>query len=275
MFKVQQKILHVLISAFGAMLLAGCVSNPSERRSEIQRAKSVTIICCDVASAPAVVSGTSMYGGALLGLGGGMLGAIATRSGLTGTQDNRTKAFLQRIDKDSLPLASEFVAEVERELKLRGYDVRVLSERGFDGYNNRYATNSGEITSQLVLEVRYAAQIVDHYERFFPTLAANYAVRRASDYATLNFGYIATRDLTIKAPSFGEANVIRAPILNVMGPIGAVFRNAQFVDLKEEQLVRGNDSVLIENARRLYDGTVSANKDLAALLVRRFDQVHE
>jgi hypothetical protein len=256
-------------------LIAGCATNPVERRNEIQRAKSVTVVCCDATSPAAVVSGTAIYGGALLGLGGGVLGAIATRGALGGSKDSRTTTFLQRANKTELPLASDFISTVSDELRARGYEVRTLSARGYDGYSARYPTAPGEVTSQLVLEIRHAAHIAEHYERFLPTIAANYSVRRASDYSVLNFGYVATRDATIKAPPFGDANVVRAPILNVMGPVAAAFRVAEFVTLEEAQLVHGSDAALFENAARMYEATLRANRDAAKLLVAKIDQVRD
>lgn len=255
--------------------LAGCVTNPVERASEIQRSKSVTIICCDATSPSAVVSGNAIYAGALLGMGGGMLGAVAGRSGLSGSQDARTSTFFQRAGKVELPLATDFIAALSDELQARGYKTTTIYPRGFDGYANRYQTASGEVSTQLILEIRHAGHVADYRDRFLPTLAASFSVRRASDNVTLNSGYVATRDMTISPPPFGDPNIVRAPILNVMGPVGHVFKEAEFLTLDESQLVRGGDSALFESAQRLYEGTIRANRALAKLLVSKMDQIKQ
>jgi hypothetical protein len=268
-------LLRLIGLAFGVALVAGCVSNPAERTSEILRSKSITIICCDATSPAAIVSGQGIYAGALLGMGGGMLGALASRSSLKGAVDTRTNTFFQRAGKGELPLATDFIATLSSELKARGYKTAVIYPRGFDGYTNRYQTSAGEVSTELVLEIRHAGQIADYKERFLPTLAASFSVRRASDNATLNSGYVATRDMSIAPPPFGDPNIVRAPILNVMGPIGYVFKNAEFVTLDDSQLVHGGDSSLFDNAQKLYDGTIRANREMAKLLVVQLDQVKQ
>lgn len=254
--------------------LAGCASNPVENKAEIQRAKSITVVCCDSTSSGAVVSGTAMYSGALLGLGGGMLGAVANRSAMGGSQDGRTSRFIERAGKGALDLPSGFAEAIASELVSKGYAVNLVYPMGYDGFNSQYALAPQQIKGDLILEVRYAGQIVDHADRFFPTFAASFAVRRAADKKMLNRGALATRDPSVKAPPFGDANVVRAPMLVAFGP-AAMVQVAEFLDIDESQRVNGGDEALFANAARLYEGTLRANRDLAKLLVSRLDQVKQ
>ena len=204
-----------------------------------------------------------------------MLGAIGTRGALGASVDSRTNAFFQRAGKNDLPLPNDFITALSNELVARGYKTSVIYPRGYDGYNNRYAVAAGEITSQLVLEIRYAGHIADYKDRFMPTLAAGFSVRRSTDNAVLNSGFVATRDVTIAPPPFGDPNVVRAPILTAMGPIAYVLKNTEFVTLDESQFVHGGDAALFESAAKLYDGAIRANQQMAKLLVVQLDQVKQ
>ncbi len=255
----------LLFSAF----VVGCASNPAEFRDEIKTAKSITIVCCDTTAAVSVQSSAGM----VLGGGGGLLGAAVSRGAILGSQDSRTNEFYRNAGGPPLPLPADFLKSLEKALTDQGYSVFTEYPKNFDGYKNTYGLDHAKVKTQLILEVRYAGQIAEYNKRFFPTLAASFAVRRATDNKALNFGYVATSDPGVTSPlgiSLG-VEILRAPILSSISTLGAV-QFAHLIQLSESQTVPGVDSDLMNNARRLYDGTESANRDMAKLLASRISE---
>jgi hypothetical protein len=241
------------------VLAAGCNTNTIELRDEVRRAKSITIICCDN-TASASVTGTSMM---VLG-GTGVLGLGAVK----GSSDARTTKFYESASSPPLQLPNMFLNELQESLKQQGYLVTSEYPHAFDGFNNSYVLDSSKIKSELILEVRYAGQIGEYQNRYFPTLAATFNVRRASDRKSLNTGIVATSDPGITSPLVLGVEILRAPILSTLVPSGAT-KLARMVQLEDSQVVKGDDAALIANAKRLYTGVEKANRDVARMLSSR------
>ncbi len=243
-----------------ALLLVGCNTNQPELRDEIRKAKSITIICCDTTTAATVKdAGMMIIGGA---------GGIAGRSSIQGDVDSRTSRFYESAGAPPLQLPATFVKELADNLKLLGYSVVSEYPHAYDGYSGRYLFDTTKVTSQLVLEVRYAGHIGEYQRRYFPTLAATFTVRRTSDSKSLNFGWVATSDPGITSPLGAGVEMLRAPMLSALAGTGSV-KFARLVQLNESQVVVGDDAALMTNARRVYVGTIKANSDLAKLLSSR------
>lgn len=249
-----------MLVALGS-ILAGCNTNPAEIRSEIRAAKSITIVCCDTTTTAAVKSA------AMMSLGGA--GGIAGRNSIEGQTDSRTTKFYEAAGKEPLALPSSFLVTLAESLKQQGYTVTVEYPHAYDGFNSKFRFDSTSVSSQLVLEVRYAGHIGEYDKRFFPTLAAAYAVRRRGDGKALNVGWVATSDPGIKSAFGADVELmLSAPMLTALAGTGSV-KFARLVRLDASQVVIGDDSALIANASRLYSGTLKANADLAALLAVR------
>lgn len=240
--------------------MVGCNTNQPELRDEIRKAKSITIICCDTTTVAAVKdAGMMVIGGA---------GGVAGRSSILGEVDSRTSKFYETAGGPPLQLPEAFLKELANNLKLQGYDVVIEYPHAYDGYNSKYLFDLAKVKSQLVMEVRYAGHIGEYQRRYFPALAATFNVKRTSDGKLLNFGWTATSDPGIASPFGSGVEILRAPMLSALGGAASV-KFARFVQLGESQVVVGDDSALMANARRVYVGTERANADLAKLVASR------
>lgn len=245
------------------LLMAGCASNPTEFRDEIQSAKSITIVCCDTTASASVQNTLGM----VLGGGSGLL----ARSAILGSKDARTDEFYRNAGGQPLMLPLDFVNALQSALSERGYVATIQFPQSFDGAQNIWSIDYSKIATQLILEVRYAGQIAEHGSRYFPTLAASFNVRRVADLKILNWGYLATSDLGLTSPLVLGVERLRSPILSAISTSGAI-RYAHIVPLSESQTIVGGEAQLMKDARRMYVGTETANRDMAKLLAKQIGE---
>ena len=250
------------------VLIAGCASHPAEFLGEVRSSKSITIVCCDATAPAALRSVSAMLTSSIFGRG--LIAEIATRDLVNSEQDARSAEFYKNAGEPPLPLPALFVDDLAMELRALGYSTLKAFPRSFDGSKGSFALEPAEANSALVLEIRYAGHIAasSSTNRFFPSLAASFTVRRGADSKVLHHGYVATSDLGATTQFIG-AELLRSPILATLGG-GNAWKRAHFVQLDETQTVVGNDAALMRNARRIYVGAVEANRSMAILLANKF-----
>lgn len=251
-------------------MIAGCASNPTEFLGEIKSSRSITIVCCDTVAPAAFRSVSAMLASSILGRG--LITEIATRDLVNSAQDARSAEFYKNAGEPPLPLPALFVDELAMELRSLGYSALIAFPRSFDGSRGSFVLEPAEVQSALVLEIRYAGHIAasSSTNRFFPSLAASFTVRRNADREVLHHGYVATADPGATTMFIG-AELLRSPILATLGG-GNAWKRAHFVQLDESQSVVGDDAALMSNARRIYDGTSNANRNMAKLLARTLSE---
>ena len=257
------RLIFFVAASFYAVLITGCATNPTEFRDEIQKAKSITIVCCDTTATASVQNTLGM----VLGGGSGLL----ARSSIIGSKNSQTDEFYRNAGGQPLTLPLDFLNALQIALSERGYVAIVQYPHSFDGSQNTWSIDYSRVATQLILEVRYAGQIAEHGSRYFPTLAASFNVRRASDRKILNWGYLATSDSGLTSPLVLGVERLRSPILSAISTSGAVMF-AHIVTLDASQTVVGGEAQLMKDARRLYVGTETANRDMAKLLAKQIGE---
>jgi hypothetical protein len=250
-------------------LVTSCVTPPTNDVDAIAKIKSITIFCCDHKNRAPLLpeSNVSTVVSLASAFTGGALGAIVAATALDGATDVRTRNFYDAARVTPFEPHQPFLQDVVSSLEASGTKVVVRFPSYFDGYNNRYQYEIGEVSTDAVLEIRQLTAIAQTGDRYYPTVGASYRLLD-SKRRTLTDGVVGSSDPSQQS-SWYEVHPFGAPALNaVMMEARSQRTKPHLLKLSDERIVVGDSGKLYAEAKTMYQALVDTNREVATRLAQ-------
>lgn len=249
--------------------VTSCITPPTSDLDAIAKVKSITIFCCDHKNRAPLLpeSNVAAVVGLASALTGGALGAFASSTALDGATDIRTRSFYEAARVTPFEPHEPFLQDVVRSLEATGTKVVVRFPSYFDGYNNRYQYEVGEVSTDAVLEIRQLTAVAQTGDRYYPTVGASYRLLD-SKRQILTDGVVGSSDPGQQS-SWSEVHPFGALALNaVMMEARSQRTKPHVLKLPAERILVGDSKKLYAEAKSMYQALVDTNTEVANRLAQ-------